>query len=94
MDVDVPTISASHAPATGREARRTPSLARIASTGFRCVAHDVGIGVVQVVLAGRLDIGTALQADRALRVARAALTWSFSICARCSSSGAPLRVWP
>jgi hypothetical protein len=66
----VPTISASHAPATGREARRTPSLARIASTGLRCVAHDVGIGVVQVVLAGRLDIGTALQADRALRVAQ------------------------
>jgi anti-anti-sigma factor len=63
----VPTISASHAPATGREARRTASLASIASTGLRCVAHNRGIGATQVVLAGRLDIGTALQADRALR---------------------------
>jgi anti-anti-sigma factor len=35
------------------------------------VAHDLGLGVIQVVLAGRLDIATALQADRALRATQA-----------------------
>jgi len=67
----VPTSFASHAPATGREAQRTASLATSARSRLRCVAHDLGIGVIQVVLAGRLDIATALQADRALRATQA-----------------------
>jgi hypothetical protein len=37
--------------------------------GLRCVAHDLRLGVIQVVLAGRLT--TALQADRALRATQA-----------------------
>jgi anti-anti-sigma factor len=68
-DLDVQTISASDA-ATGRGVPRAPSRARIARTGLSCVARDIGIGVVQVVPAGRLDIGTALQANRAVRVAQ------------------------
>jgi anti-anti-sigma factor len=62
----VPTIAAPHATATGREGPRTASVAGIARSRLRCVAHDLGFGVVQVVLAGKLDIATALQADRAL----------------------------
>ena len=65
----MPTISASHAPATGREAGRT-ALASIARASLRCVAHDLGLGVIQA-LAGKLDIVTALQADRALRATQA-----------------------
>jgi anti-sigma B factor antagonist len=67
----VPTSSASHAPATGREAWRTASLASIARSRLRCVAHDLGLGVIHLVLAGKLDIATALQADRALRATQA-----------------------
>ena len=67
----MPTISASHAPATGRDARRFASLASAARSGLCCVAHDLGLGVIHVVLAGRLDIATALQADRALRATQA-----------------------
>ena len=67
----MPTISASHAPATGRDALRFASLASAARSGLRCVAHDLGLGVIHVVLAGRLDIATALQADRVLRATQA-----------------------
>jgi anti-anti-sigma factor len=63
----VPTIAAPQATATGREGRRTASAAGIASSRLRCAAHDLGFGVVQLVLAGKLDIATAQQADRALR---------------------------
>jgi anti-anti-sigma factor len=67
----VPTSSISRAPATPRDGARTASLASIARSGLRCVARDLGIGVVQVVLTGKLDIATALQADRALRATQA-----------------------
>jgi hypothetical protein len=36
-------------------------------SGLRCVAHDLALGVIQLLLAGRRDIASALQADRALR---------------------------
>jgi len=35
------------------------------------VTHELGLGIVQVTLAGRLDITTARQAARALRMAQA-----------------------
>lgn len=56
---------------TGRGARRNGSVASIARSGLRCVAHDLGLGVIQLLLAGRLDIASALQAERALRATRA-----------------------
>ena len=37
---------------------------------LRCVAHDLGLGIMQVALAGRLDVATALQAGRALRTSQ------------------------
>jgi anti-anti-sigma factor len=67
----VPTISASHAPATVREGARTASLASIARSSLRCVARDFGIGVIHLVLTGKLDLATALQAERALRATQA-----------------------
>ena len=67
----MPTSSASHAPATGREGGRTASLASIARSRLRCVARDYGTGVVQMVLTGKLDMATAIQADRALRATQA-----------------------
>ena len=66
--MDAPTISASHAPATGREIRRAASLAR---PRLRCVARDLAVGVIHLALAGKLDIATAPQADRTLRAAQA-----------------------
>jgi len=41
------------------------------NASLRCEAQDLGLGVFQVALAGRLDIATALQADRALRATQA-----------------------
>ena len=35
------------------------------------MTRDLGLGIVQVALSGRLDIATARQADRALRTAQA-----------------------
>jgi anti-anti-sigma factor len=34
---------------------------------LRCIARDLGVGVIHVALAGRLDIATAPQVDRTLR---------------------------
>lgn len=67
----MPTNSASHVPATGREARRAASRASMARSRLRCGAHELGTGVIQVVFTGKLDIATALQADRALRATQA-----------------------
>jgi anti-anti-sigma factor len=64
----VPTISASHAPATGRGVRRTASIAR---PRLRCVARDLAVGVIHLALAGKLDIAAAPHADRALRATQA-----------------------
>ena len=65
----MPTISRLSRTPTGRGARRNGSVASIATSGLRCVAHDLRLGVIQVVLAGRLT--TALQADPALRATQA-----------------------
>jgi anti-anti-sigma factor len=67
----VPTRSSSHSTAAGRQSRRRARLAGSTRSCLRCVAHDLGLGVFQVALAGRLDIATALQADRALRATQA-----------------------
>jgi hypothetical protein len=82
----VPAISASHAPATGREGRRKGSVASIARSGLRCVAHDLGLGVIQVVFAGRLDIATALQADGGCGQPKPTHTWSDSHSSRARAS--------
>jgi len=59
----------SHARTTGRAGREP---ARDADgSRLRCLTHELGLGIVQVTLAGRLDITTARQAARALRMAQA-----------------------
>ena len=63
----MPTNADSHAPATGREARRASRVASAGRPRIRCVARDLGVGVIHVVLAGKLDIATAAQVDRTLR---------------------------
>jgi hypothetical protein len=65
----VPTISASNAPRPAGELGEMAPLRASQRPGLRCVAHDLRLGVIQVVLAGRLT--TALQADRALRATQA-----------------------
>jgi anti-anti-sigma factor len=62
----VPSTSASHARATGRQSRGPALVASSATSRLRCVTHDLGPGIVQVMLAGRLDLATARRADRAL----------------------------
>lgn len=37
---------------------------------LRCAAHDLGFGITQVALEGKLDVATAFQAGRALRAAQ------------------------
>jgi anti-anti-sigma factor len=59
--------STSHIRATGRRRHRATPLATSAASRLRCATHDLGLGIVQVMLAGRLDIATAPRADRALR---------------------------
>ena len=66
----VPTPT-SHARAAGREGRETALVAGRVGSRLRCVSHDLGLGIVQVALAGRLDIATAREADRALRATQA-----------------------
>ena len=48
-----------------------PNFAGSARSCLRCVAQDLGLGVFRVVLAGRLDIATARQADRAEKATQA-----------------------
>jgi anti-anti-sigma factor len=64
---DVLPTPTSHARAAGREGQETRLIAGRVGPRLRCVTHDLGLGIVQVTLAGRLDIATARQADRALR---------------------------
>jgi anti-anti-sigma factor len=67
----VPSTPAPHASATGRERRRAPRSASSAGSRLRCATHILGLGIVQVMLAGRLDITTARRADRSLRATQA-----------------------
>jgi len=67
----VPPTHASHAGATGRTRRGAALAASSAATRLRCVTHDLGLGIVQVMLAGRLDLATARRADRVLRATQA-----------------------
>jgi hypothetical protein len=76
----VPTISAFHAPATGREGRRNAPLAGIARSGLGCVAHDLGLGGIHVVLVGKPDIATRRIGGRLVVVAaRAAASRLFAL---------------
>ena len=59
----------SHARTTGLAGRERD--ADPAGSRLRCATHELGLGIVQVTLAGRLDITTARQAARALRMAQA-----------------------
>jgi anti-anti-sigma factor len=59
----VPPTPAIHASAP-RSARRETA-ARL-----RCAIYDLGLGISQVALAGRLDFSTARQADRVLRASQ------------------------
>jgi anti-anti-sigma factor len=65
----MPTVSASHASAPRRAGRPSPRFA--ARSRLRCVARDLAPGIIEVALAGNLDMATALRADRALRAAQA-----------------------
>ena len=67
----MPPRSASYAPATGRQGARTAFLASVARPRLRCVARDLAAGVIHLAFAGRLDIATVPQADRALRATQA-----------------------
>ena len=58
----MPSTSASR---TGR--RGAAVAAGNAASRLRCVTHDLGLGIVQVMLAGRLDLATARRADQVLR---------------------------
>lgn len=51
---------------TAREPRVVLAPASRDRRRLRCVAHDLGLGIMQVALAGKLDIGTARDAGRAL----------------------------
>ena len=62
----MPSASASQ---TGR--RGAALAASSAGSRLRCVTHDLGLGIVQVMLAGRLDLATARRADRVLRATQA-----------------------
>ena len=62
----MPSASASQ---TGR--RGAALAASSAASRLRCVTHDLGLGIVQVMLAGRLDLATARRADRVLRATQA-----------------------
>jgi len=63
----VPPTHAPHARATGRQRHATAVTASTAASRLRCATHDLGLGIVQVILAGSLDLATARRADRALR---------------------------
>lgn len=65
--VAMPPTPVSDARATGRAALVAPGV----GSRLRCGSHDLGLGIVQVTLAGRLDVATARRADRALRAAQA-----------------------
>jgi anti-anti-sigma factor len=54
--VDVPSTPAIHT-----------SVPRETAARLRCAIYDLGLGISQVTLAGRLDVSTARQADRLLR---------------------------
>ena len=63
-----------HAPqtrATGRQRHAAAVAANSAASRLRCATHDLGLGIVQVMLAGSLDLATARRADRALRATQA-----------------------
>ena len=61
----------SDARATGRAGQGPALDADRVGSRLRCVTHELGLGIVQVTLAGRLDIATARQAARVLRTAQA-----------------------
>ena len=63
----MPSIPASQAGATGHQRRGAALAASSAASRLRCATHDLGLGIVQVILAGRLDLATARRADRVLR---------------------------
>ena len=67
----MPTTRASHARAGGRGRRRSAPAPTSVESRLRCETHDLGLGIVQVKLAGSLDIATARRADRALRATQA-----------------------
>lgn len=67
----MPPTHASHAAAPGRARRSAAVAASSTASRLRCVTHDLGLGIVQVMLAGRLDLATARRADRALRATQA-----------------------
>ncbi len=58
--------------AASQNGRRGAALAASsAASRLRCVTHDLGLGIVQVMLAGRLDLATARRADQVLRATQA-----------------------
>ena len=61
----------SHVRETGRRRHGSAVVATGVGSRLRCVTRDLGLGIVQVALAGRLDIATARRADRAVRAAQA-----------------------
>ena len=67
----MPPTHTSQGRATGRQRRSSIVAASSAASRLRCVTHDLGLGIVQVILAGRLDLATARRADRALRATQA-----------------------
>lgn len=67
----MPSISHYPAGAMRRDGRPPPRLAESARSRLRCVARELAPGIIEVALAGDLEITTTLQADRALRAAQA-----------------------
>ena len=67
----MPTISRSRASAMRRDGRPPARRADSARPPLRCVARDLAPGIIEVALAGDLEITTARRADRALRAAQA-----------------------
>ena len=67
----MPPTHAPHARATGRQRHAAAVAAGSAASRLRCATHDLGLGIVQVILAGSLDLATARRADRALRATQA-----------------------
>jgi anti-anti-sigma factor len=68
----VPPTPVPHTSAPVRERRSTAVRAAGTRSRLRCGVYDLGLGIYQVTLAGRLDIATAQQADRVLRASQAA----------------------
>jgi anti-anti-sigma regulatory factor len=67
----MPSIPFSPALATHRDGRPSCGLPGSVRARLRCLARELAPGIIEVALAGNLDVTTALKAARALRAAQA-----------------------